>query len=200
MHQPDLKSKVISIICIIVFICMIILAAYLPSALSGDVNADIFSISQSLAFGNKPAIISLLTLALVLLIFLIHYRGHKQYLIIRIFLLLIIYTFIITIIWVSTYYNETDHYILASIIFISIFIYICITSIVIFNSLKSNGSVSTMDKTIVFGIPVLGVLGFIGLGLSNIDFIKQKLSYLFPSFENYIVLMQVLSILMLGFK
>ena len=200
MHQPDFKSKIISIICIIIFLSTIALAAYLPSVLSGDVNADILTISQSLAFGNKYAIISLLTIATILLIYLIFYRGHKQFLSIRILLLLIIYGFIITIIWVSTHYNETHHYILATIIFISIFVYICFSSLVIYNSLKSNGFVSTMDKTIVFGIPILALLGFTGLGLSITDFIKQKPVYLFPLFENYFFLIQILSILLLGFK
>lgn len=200
MHQPNFKSKVISIICIIVFLSTIGLAAYLPSALSGDVNVDILTISQSLAFGNKYAIISLLTIATILLIYLIYYRGHKEYLIIRILLILIIYGFIITIIWVSTHYNETQHYILATIIFISIFVYICFTSLVIYNSLKSNGFVSTMDKTIVFGIPILALLGFIGLGLSITDFIKPTPTYLFSLFENYFFLTQILSILFLGFK
>ena len=152
--------------------------------------------SQSLAYGNKPAMVSMITVFLILLLYLIYYRGHSKYLYIRLFLILLICALIITIVWVTTNYNVNDHYILASIIFISTITYILLTSIVIYQGLKVKSKSSTI---ILFSLPILAILGLIGLGLSMTKFISEKVSELFPSFENYMFLIQIFSMLTLGF-
>ena len=80
-RQPNKVSKILSILTVLVFIITFGLSAYLPSALKGDVNANIFTISQSLAFSIKPLFVVLLSIAVILLSFLIYYRGQHYQLI-----------------------------------------------------------------------------------------------------------------------
>ena len=197
IRPPDFKSKVLSVSAVTLFTFMIVLAAYLPSILKGKINKNIFSISQSLAFGNKPAIISLLTLFYCILSYLIYYRGPKNLtLFIRLFLIFIICSLIITIVWVTTFYDLSDHYIIATVIFICLVINIFLTSFVIYKGLKIKTRIKLF---ILFFIPLLSILGFIGLIINRLNFVRNKVKELFPSFENFMIFINFLSILTLGF-
>lgn len=196
MRPPDFTSKALSIIVSCILPLTIGLAAYLPSALSGNVNSSIFTISQAIEYGNKPAMVSMFSLFLFLLLYLIYYRGPNKYLYIRLFLILLTCSLIITIIWVTTNFNINEHYILATVIFISTIIYILLTSIVIYQGLKVKSKSSTI---ILISLPILAILGFIGLGLSLNKFISKEAAELFPSAENYMFLIQIFSMLTLGF-
>jgi hypothetical protein len=171
------------------------LASYLTSFLKGKISKDLFTISQSLAFGNKPVMVSILTISFMLILYLNYYRGHK-YLLVRMFLLLLMYSLIITIIWVTTYYNIKDHYILAFVIFTLALIYVYLNSIVIYKGLKNKTRINIF---ILFLIPILITLGFLGLIISNISPIRKEVVELFPSFENFTLSIMGLSILALGF-
>ena len=48
-------------------------------------------------------------------------------------------------------------------------------------------------------LPILAILGGIGLVLGKNEIIEKKVVQLFPSFENYMILIQGASILTLGF-
>ena len=196
IKPPDFTSKTLAIIISSILVLTFGLAAYLPSAFSGDVNSSIFTISQSLAYGNKPAFVSMITVFMLLLLYLIYYRGPNKFLYIRLFLILLICALIITIVWITTNYNANDHYILASVIFMSVIIYIFLTSIVIYQGLKVKSSQATF---ILYTIPILAFIGLIGLGVSFLKVIREKAKEMFPSFENYMLFIQVLSILSLGF-
>lgn len=168
----------------------------MPSALNGDVNSSIFTISQSLAYGIKPVIVTMFVIFMFLLLYLIYYRGHNKFLYIRLFLVIAICVLIITIIWVTTMYNKNDHYILAFFIFIMVIVYIFLTSIVIYQGL----SIKTKQaKIILYLLPILAILGFLGLALSVNNVINENAKEIFPSAENYMILIQILSILSLGF-
>lgn len=193
--QPDSKTKLVAIIASICLALTFGLAAYLTSYEKHKITEHLFTVSQSLAFGNKPAMVSLLTIGFVLILYLNYYRGHK-YLLVRMFLLLLMYALVITIIWVTTYYNVTDHYILASIIFVSAVIYVYMNSIVIYSGLKVKRD---MDVFILYLIPVFITVGFMGLIVGNIPSIKKHADELFPSFENFTLANMGLSVLALGF-
>jgi hypothetical protein len=195
MRQPDFTSKSLAIACITLFVIFLGITAYLVSALKGEIQSDNFTISQALAYGNKPSMVILVVFTIGILSYLTYYRGHK-YLYFRLLLNLIICSFIITIIWVTTYYNKDDHYILAGFIFTSMVISIMLNSYLIYNGLK----VKTKNKKmILLALPVLAIIGSIGLILGKIKAIEEKAVELFPSFENYIGVVLAMSVFTLGF-
>lgn len=191
IKQPDLRSKILSIVILFFLLCAFGLSAYLPSTLEGEITKTDFTISQSLAYSIKPLFVVLLTIAIVLLSYLMYYRGHN-YLYIRLFLLSIIYSFVITIVWITTMYNETDHYILAMLIFTTVCIFISLNSLVIFKELQNQKL-----KTILIIMPILAFIGIIGVIIGYIY--SKKVSEIFPAFENYMLVIKGLSILTLGF-
>jgi hypothetical protein len=193
IRQPNVYSIGLSLAIIFLFLATFGLLAYLPSALKGDVNKDIFTISQSLAFSIKPAFVCVFTVAMLLLAYLIFYRGHK-YLWIRLFLLLVIYSFIITILWVTTYYSREDHYILAGLIFAITVIFILLNNYLIYNGIKVH---SSYTKIFLIGTSILAIIGIIGLIISMT--ILNNITEIFPSFENLMLLTQGLSVFALGF-
>ena len=195
-RRADIISRSLAMMGILIVVLMFTLAAYLNSFLRGKINKNIFTVSQALAFGNKPAMITMLTVSIMLLMFLNYYRGLR-YLPIRLFLLFIIYAFILSLLWVTTFYNKEDHYILASIIFISIIIYITLSSVALYSFNK--GSLSCASIILLYLIPFLSILGFVGLIVGNIKVVKEKVPEIFPSFENYMLFMTGLSTLTLGF-
>ena len=195
-RQPDIISRSIAVVGLLIIILMFTLAAYLNSFIRGKIDKNIFTVSQALAFGNKPAMISMLSGGIMLLMFLNYYRGLR-YLPIRLFLLLVIYSFILSLLWVTTFYNKKDHYILAFIIFISSIVYIILSSMAIYSFNKS--SLSQASIILLYAIPIFAILGFIGLIVGNIKIIKEKVPQIFPSFENYVLFMVGLSTLTLGF-
>ena len=195
MRAPDTVSKVLASLCLLIFALCIGLSAYLVSALKGEIDDKNFTVSQSLAFGNKYAMIILLVLSFSILGYLTYYRKGAD-LLLRLFLILLISSLIITLIWVTTFYSKMDHYILAGIIFISALINITLTSNTIYNELKIK---TKTKKNILILITILALIGFIGLGVSKINIVEDKVVQLFPSFENYMILVQGASILTLGF-
>jgi hypothetical protein len=195
MRQPDTISKSLSIACITLFAIFLGITAYLVSALKGEINSENFTISQALAFGNKPAMVTLVVLTVGILSYLTYYRGHN-FLYLRLLLNLIICSFIITIIWVTTYYSQSDHYILASFIFVSMVLTIFLNSYLIYNGLKVK---TKSNKMILLALPSLALMGLIGLTIGKISVIEDKVVQLFPSFENYIGVVLAMSVFTLGF-
>ena len=195
MRAPNTVSKVLASICCLIFALCIGLSAYLVSALKGKINDKNFTISQALAFGNKYAMVILLVLSSIILGYLTYYRGGAN-LFIRLLLILIISSLIITLIWVTTFYSKMKHYILAGIIFVSALINIILTNNTIYSELK----IKTKTKIIILHmLPILAILGTIGLILAKNKFIEKKVVQLFPSFENYMIFLQGATILTLGF-
>ena len=195
MRQPDSISKKLAIACVTLFVLFLGITAYLVSALRGHIQSDNFTISQAIAFGNKPSMVTLVVLAMGIFSYLTYYRGHN-YLYFRLLLSLIICSFVITIVWVTTYYSKEDHYILAAFIFSSVVITIVLNSYLIYNgqTVKTKNS-----KMILLAIPVLAILGFIGLSLGKLSVIEDEVVQLFPSFENYIATIFGMSVFTLGF-
>ena len=195
MRQPDIISKSLAVSCITILVIFLSITAYLVSALKNKLDSYNFTISQAIAFGNKPSMIILIILAFSILSYLSYYRGHK-YLYIRLFLNLIISSLMITIIWITTYYSEDDHYILAGIIFTAVLISIILNTYLVYNGLL----VKTKTKNIILlSIPILSIICYIGLIVGNIDAVSNKVVQLFPAFELAFGVVFTTSISTLGF-
>jgi hypothetical protein len=195
IKQPNFISKSLSISCISALVIFLAITSYLVSSLQGEIQSNNFTISQAIASGNKPSMIILLVLAFSILSYLTYYRGHP-YLFLRLLMYLVSCSFIITIVWVTTYYNKEKHYILAGIIFTFFVTIIILNSYLIYNGL----SVKTKtNKYILIGIPILAIIGLIGIGLGNLEPISNEVTQLFPVFENYLGIVMSLSIYTLGF-
>lgn len=191
--QPNRRTRILSIVISFLFLSAFGLLAYLNAALEHEINSNNFTISQSLAFSIKPAFVIVFTIACVLFAYLMYYRNHS-YLWIRLFMLLVIYAFIITIIWVTTYYNKSDHYILASFIFAFAVLFIGLNNFLLYNGLKSH---SRLTDIFLITIPILAVLGLIGIIISKV--LLSDVPQVFPTFENYILLLKGISVLAFGF-
>jgi hypothetical protein len=195
VYPADIVSKSIATVGLLIVVLMFTLAAYLDSFLKGDIDKNIFTVSQALAFGNRPLMISMLTMGMFAIGYLIYYRGHR-YMLIRLFLILLMLSLIITIMWVTTFYSRKDHYIIAFVIFIANIVLISLNSVAVYKDTKGLGMLS---KVILYLLPILSILGFIGLIVGNIPAVEKKVPELFPSFENYSLAIQGGSILTLGF-
>lgn len=194
-RQSNGISRVLSVSSVSIVMLMFLLAAYMTSFEKGKIDKNIFTVSQALAFGNKPTMVLMLTTGLALLLLLNYYRG-LPYLYIRLFLVVVMYAFITSLFWVTTFYNRKDHYILASIIFISAVIYITFTSMALY---KFNKNLSPFYTILLYAIPLLSIIGIVGLLIGNIKTVNDKTPQVFPSFENYLLFLMGLSSLMLGF-
>jgi len=191
--QPNKTTRVISIISCFLFVASFGLLAYLNASLKKEINSQDFTVSQALAFSIKPAFVVVFTIACLCFGYLIYYRNHP-YVFIRLFMLLVIYAFVITILWVTTYYNKQDHYILALFIFIIAVLLIGMNNFLIYNGLKGH---TKLKDIFLIGIVILAVLGLIGI-LISLVFLSQIVQ-VFPSFENYILSIKGLSVIALGF-
>jgi hypothetical protein len=195
VYPADIVSKSIAVVGVLIVVLMFTLAAYLDSFLKGDIDKNIFTVSQALAFGNRPLMIAMLSAGMFAIGFLIYYRGHR-YMLIRLFLILLMLSLIITIMWVTTFYSRQDHYIIAFVIFIANILLISLNSMSIFKDTKG---LSMISKVVLYLLPILAILGLIGLIVGNIPAVSNKVPELFPSFENYSLAVQGGSILTLGF-
>lgn len=199
INPASTKTKILSIVCVALFALTFGLAAYLPSVLKGEITQDDMSISRSLEYGYKIAIIIGLLIAFGILAYISYYRGHNL-LYFRFLLMLIILALTITIIWITVDFNMKDHYILATVIFISVVVHITTISYVIYKGLKLKKTKnSSLTTKFLISLPILAILGIVGLGVGNISSVKNGAPELFPAFENYMLVIQSISILALGF-
>ena len=189
-------TRGISILSISIFLILFGLGTYLTSYLKGDINSRLFTISQSLAFGNQPVVIILLFIALFLAGYLNYLRGPAKLYWVRQFFLFAAYAFIITLLWVTTYYSKDDHYILAALIFTGIVIYIITTCVLYYMSMKYK---TKFQKSILITVPILTSLVLVGLVISNLKIVKENVIQLFPSLENSMLFLFLVTVLLQGF-
>jgi hypothetical protein len=191
---PDRLSIMLSIIFFALYSLCFSLTTYLPAALNKEITSKNFTISQSLAFAVKEAFVVLMTIMLFIGIFLIWYCGY-DFVWIRIFMFFCIYALIITILWVTTYYNKTDHNILAGVIFTILFLFICLTSYIIISA-RGYNNLSTIAKVLCVALPILGGCTFVSLFISLLIF--NNIKEIFPSFEIFLTVIFTLSFITIG--
>lgn len=193
LNKPSLVTKILSVLGVIFFCIGLGFGSYLVSYKKKEIDKDRFTISQSLAFGNKPVMITFYTLAYLCIIPLVILRGGNMSLkLLRILLLVLSYSLLITIIWITTYRNEKQHYIFAVIIFLSNLLFQIITIISFYNYVNKK-------KTLV-GAGFMQLLVVLLLFTFLLKSMNSKLfAKLFASFENLTVLSMGSVLLALGF-
>ena len=196
LNPANNTTRYAAFVSIVSMLILFGLGTYLTSYLKGEISQSLFTVSQSLAFGNQPVVILLLTTSIILLGYINIIRGPSKLLWLRQFLLLLVYGMVITLLWVTTYYSTIDHYILATIIFISIVVYINITSILYYKNIKN---VNIFNKVILILLSSLSIIVLIGLAISKFEYINKKVVELFPSLENSMIFLFLVCILIQGF-
>jgi len=199
LKPPNNISKLTSVGAAICFLGALLGGAYGFSIHEKKVNADIFTISQALAFGNKYIMVIFFTLAFMGIIFLNFYRANTRFVYIRLALLLIVYGLLITIIWVTTYLNERLHYIFAGIIFTTNLIYIALLTYEYQKYLKNKKSYKTtlLDLNLMLAFAALTIL--LTFGIFEADDSSRLDDSLFAGTENLTVLLTATTLLFLGF-
>lgn len=196
---PDTISRSVGAISAISFLGALFGGAYGYSIHKNKVDENVFTISQALAFGNQYIMVVFFTLAFMGIIFLNFYRSPRKFLIARVILLLFVYGFLITIIWITTFKNEKLHYIFAGIIFLSNLIYISILTYVYQKYLKNKASYKTylLDLNLMFAFAAMVILLVFGIFESdertNLD------DAIFAATENFNVLVTATTLIFLGF-
>lgn len=191
-----IKGQVVSIFTLLCYLFAFGIAAYEVSYRKGKLSERKFTVSQSLAFGNEYALVPLFTLGMISYIYLITLKGPKKFLNSRIFCQLIVYIFLITIIWITTYKDKVKHYIFAFIIFSTIFIYHVLTYL----AFKGTKTSNLMMNLLLLACIINGLV-FIGLGVTNVKTISKKTDdrIVFASLENTCTLITGTVIFILGF-
>ena len=156
------------------------LAGYEVSYKKGEITKNEFTVSQSLAYSDKPVILTLLTLGTAAYIYLLYARGPKELLAVRIFLQVLIYALVISLLWVKPwgkYLNK--HRILAAVIFFITLVYHILT----YQVFKT---VSPLVKNLLLVAVILNLLVFLGIAATRTHWLsKYKESYItFASLEN----------------
>mgnify|MGYP003646928100 FL=1 len=194
IRSVDNSTRIISAISIITFLIGLTVFSYGFSIIDGELGtteSKTFTISRSLGKGNKPGIIIFVTLAFLYLLYLVRLRGPQKYLKTRYGLLIVAYGLLLSLLWLTPWYNESLHYGLATIIFLSILIYNIMTYYLLYQNYQKN-------KKLFYFLIGLNIAVTIGLGVfailhSNLD------KDLFASFELIFAFLFGISILVLGF-
>lgn len=195
MRNANKYSYGLSILSVLLLLANIALSGYVVSLQKNEIDKDSFHISQALAHGNEPALITLIVITFVILSGLLYYRKYSNWVFVfKLFLLLSACIFLITIIYITTYRDLKLHYIFAIIIFLSMFLFLLLNSIDLWRGKKTK---TFLNKLFLLLVPLLSILSVIGLGLA-VAFNKQ-ISELFPIFENINVIVFSLSLLLMGF-
>lgn len=196
---PNMVSRSVSIAAVISFLGALLGGAYGFSLEQKKVNERVFTISQALAFGNKYIMVIFFTLAFAGIIFLNFYRSPRKLLYYRLAFLILVYSFLITIIWVTTFVNKKLHYIFAGIIFTSNLIYIGILTYVYQRYLRKVERYKTylLDLNLLLAFASLIIL--IVFGIFEDDEKSILDDAIFASNENFTVLLTLITLIYLGF-
>jgi hypothetical protein len=197
MNKSNLLSKGLSVGFVITFILNILLSGYIVSLHKKKINNDVFTISQSLAFGNEIALVVLILIAFIILGFLVYYRKKSNIImVITLFLLLVACVFLITIVWITIFKNEKAHYIFAAIAFLCSILIVTLTS---YSLWTGNHDKKLYEKIIILLVPIITVLSLIGAGVGFLLPNKTIGGRIFASFEIIFILCICSSVLSLGF-
>lgn len=187
-------TKTLSLISIISFLIGLIVFAYGYSIVDGRLGTSLsktFTVSRSLGYGSKPGVIVFITIAFAYLFYLIRERGPSKLLIWRYLLLFISYGLLVSLLWLTPWFNEELHYFLASIIFSFVLIYIIMTYYLMY---KKYG----VNKHVFIFLIILNILATICLLVFAIRHGSID-SDIFASFELVFAALFGISILVLGF-
>jgi len=199
LRPVSINSKVLSLLIIIFFLSSLGFGAYLVAHQEGEIDVDHFTISQALAYGSKPIMITLFLLAFLCTLLLNYIRGgEKNLLYLRYFLIVLPYALLITIIYVTTEVNKSLHFKFAGTIFLAQILYVFVVSY-IFNKYldKDCNLLIALDFNII--LIICSFILLLVFGIYDEDDTSEFRSIIFASSENVTVVLNLLPILYLGF-
>ena len=199
LNPPSINTKVLSILTLLFFLSALLLGGYLVSTKKGEINPDKFTISQALAYGEKPVMITFFVLAGITTLLLNHCRGGDNFsLYLRYFLIILTYALIVTIIYVTVGVNKVAHFKFAGTIFLSQILVVFIVSN-LFNKYldPDNNLLIPIDFNIILIISCFVLL--LVFGIFESDDYSEFNNIVFASSENITVLLNLVPILYLGF-
>jgi hypothetical protein len=188
----NLKHNLLSVFTILCFLIAFGISAYTISYKKGKISKHKFTISESLAFGDRYSLVSLFSVGTLSYIYLLFLKKYKRLLYLRIFLLIIILGFLLTIIWITTYKNKKLHYIFAFLIFSIMLLYNFLTYIAF--------RCSKLIENTLFTTFIINSLVLIGLVITGLSWIKgENTAIVFASLENTFLILSLVVILIIGF-
>jgi hypothetical protein len=155
---PSQKTKVLSSLTIFTYLTGIVVGAYAVSIGKDKIMSDEFTVSQALAFGSRELMITCFIFAYIFMIMLIWERGPLRFIELRSLLLTVFFALLITIIYVTKYYNEEMHFTMAGIMFIANLIFILLTAHIFRGYLRNE---PTHHTYIFDGLIVILVAAFV---------------------------------------
>lgn len=199
ISPPNLHTKKLSIISVVFFLIALVGGAYGFSIASNHIDDNDFTVSQALAHGNKIIMIIFFVSSFLIMAYLNYLRSSNFLYKLRIFLLFVVCTLIITIMWVTVSKNNHLHYMLAGIIFTTNILYLLIISHIFNEYLKNEKRYKKYILDIIlfltfFAWIILLVFGIFSSG--DDDLFDDEI---FAITENITVCLTALPILFLGF-
>jgi hypothetical protein len=199
ISPPNSFTRKLSVFSIICFLIALLGGAYGFSIADGKISDDDFTVSQALAHGNKFIMITFFVISFGLMAYLNYLRSSNFLYKLRILLILIISTLILTIMWVTVAKNKKVHYILAGIIFTSNIVYLLTISYIFNDYLKKEKQYKryVLDIIILLTFTAWIILLVFGVfSKSDDDLLDDEI---FAITENITVCLTALPILYLGF-
>ena len=199
LNPPNINTKVLSILTLLFFLSALLLGGYLVSTKKGQINPEKFTISQALAYGEKPVMITLFVLAAITTLLLHYLRGGDKFLLyLRLFLITVTYSLIIAVIYVTVSVNNDIHFKFAGTIFLCQLLVVFVVSHLINRYLDpDNNLLIPIDFNIVLIISSFMLL--IVYGIFESDETSEFNNIVFASSENITVLLNLIPVIYLGF-
>ena len=185
----ELKGR-ISLVAIGFFLFFYILGGYIYSYKNGTISLNTYDANIALAYGNKPFIIVGSTIAFALLVYLMVLNKHQRKLYIRVFLLVLIYGLVQSLLWINP--TTEKSIIIGGITLAAMRMFIISTCIaMLFGS-------TLYLKAGLISMIVLAAIGVV-LQVSFAYGAKTYYEIIHPGLENYVILLFLITVLLLGF-
>ena len=184
----ELKLQ-ISLLALGIFIFFYVIGGYISSYNKGYISLNAYDANLAIANGNKPLIIIGSTIVFALLIYLMILNKHQKRVYIRIFLLTLIYALIQAILWLNPL--ETTSIVLGGICLAAMRMFIIMTCILMIPGASPNLKWLLISIIILAAISVVLQIVF-AYAASNIY------ETIHPGLENYVILLFLIIVLLLG--
>ena len=162
---------------------------YISSYKKGYISFNIYDANIAIANGNKPIVIAGSIITFALLIYLMILNKHQKRLYLRIGLLIIMFAMIQAIIWLNPL--ETTSIVLGGICLAAMRMFVIMTCITMIPG------ASRQLKWLLIGIIILAAIGVV-LQIVFAYAAANIYQTIHPELENYVILLFLVSIMILG--
>jgi hypothetical protein len=199
LRPPNFQTRVLSIIILLSFITAVVGGAYIVSLEKDKIDSRKFTVSQALAHGNKEIMVPLFIVSLLATVLLNYIRGGERYLLIfRIIVTILIYTMMVSLIWITVEKDKATHFHIAGSIFTFITVYI-FTIIYLFNKYlygyNSNKILLDLNMVLLYCSFILLLV----FGIFDESDKSEFNSIMFAGNENITIFLNFVPLLYLGF-